>query len=128
MKIFKWMTSLLKRKDGGANACAMSQVSDDDYTRPDAFVRTWSLVDFAKKHGKMQLGKFPAFNNRESFLMCRFVDCNNKYVYASVSSQMQGITVDEIREGKDRIRVGQLPNGKYVLYDFRFKSWEEVAL
>ena len=48
--------------------------------------------------------------------------------YASVSSQMQGITVGEIKEGKDRIRVGQLPNGKYVLYDFRFKSWEEVAL
>jgi hypothetical protein len=48
--------------------------------------------------------------------------------YVTVSSKMQSITNEEIVRDKERIRVGQLLDGKYILYDFRWKDWEDVEL
>ena len=119
MSVCKWVRALFGCKQETAAV---------DMAKADAFVRTWSLVDFAKKHGKMQICKSPDKNNRESYLKCRFVDGNKNSTYVSVSSKMQNITAEEIVRDKERIRVGQLPNGKYVLYDFRWKDWEDVEL
>lgn len=99
-----------------------------DYTKPSAFKHTWSVVEFAKLHGKMQLGKYPEYNNRESHQVCRFIGADGSYTYVIVSSRMQYITISEIEKQKDRIKVGQLYNGKYVLFDFRWKPWEDVEL
>ena len=117
MKLLSWLKGLF-----------IQQIQEPDYTKSSAFVHTWSLMEFAKKYGKMQIRKAPEVNNRESYQICRFVKDGGNYTYASVSSRMQGITSKEISESKDRIRVGQLHNGKYVLYDFRFKPWEDVDL
>lgn len=119
MKLLSWFKSLFTRKE---------QKKDLDDAKVDVFVHTWSVVEFARKYGKMQIGKFPERNNRDSFLKCRFVKSDNNYTYVSISSSMQNITPKEISETKDRIRVGQLPNKKFVLYDFRFKPWEDVDL
>ena len=102
--------------------------SPSDYIETDAFERTWSLADFAKKHGRMQLCQAPDKNNRESYLKCRFIKDRNNITYVSVSSRMQSITPGEVSQYKDKIRIGQLPNGGYVLYDFRWKDWENVDL
>ena len=90
-----------------------------EYTEPKAFVRTWSIVDFSKKNGKMQICKSPDKNNRESYLKCRFIDNKGTSTYVVVSSKLQNTTAEEISKDKDKIRIGQLPNNKYVLYDFR---------
>ena len=110
MSVCKWIKSILGCKQYLPTA---------DIAKADAFVRTWSLTDFAKKHGKMQICKSPDKNNRESYLKCRFVDNKRNNTYVNVSSKMQSITVEELVRDKERIRVGQLPDGKYVLYDFR---------
>lgn len=118
MRFFDW---LFKKRKEPIKECF-------DYTKPNAFVHTWSVVDFSKKYGKMQIGKFPDSNNRESYQRCRFVDHNGKATYVNVSSAMQDITIQEIEKQRERIRVGELPNGKFVLYDFRWKDWEDVEL
>lgn len=119
MSICKWIRFILGCKQ---------DLPAVDMTKADTFVKTWSLVDFARKHGKMQICKSPDKNNRESYLKCRFVDNKGNNTYITVSSRMQTITKEEITTDQDRIRVGQLSNGKYVLYDFRWKDWEDVEL
>lgn len=106
----------------------VTQIDNTDYTKADAFVKTWSIVEFAKKHGKMQLCQAPDKNNRESYLKCRFIKSDGTITYVTVSGRMQSITVKEISENKDRIKIGMLPNGKYVLFDFRWKNWTTVNL
>ena len=118
MNICRWIKSILGCKQ---------DLPTDDNTKANAFIKTWSVVEFAKKNGKMQICKAPDKNNRESYLKCRFVKPNST-VYVTVSSRMQNITADEISKNKDRIKIGMLPNGKYVLFDFRWKDWEEVNL
>ena len=119
MCICNWIKALFRCKN---------QEKSIDAAKADAFVKTWSLTDFAKKHGKMQICKSPDKNNRESYLKCRFVDNKRNNTYVNVSSKMQSITVEELVRDRERIRVGQLPDGKYVLYDFRWKDWEDVEL
>jgi hypothetical protein len=123
MGIYKWIKSLFcpQKKN-------IIRFSPDDYAEADAFVKTWSLEDFSKKHGKMQLCQAPDKNNRESYLKCRFIKDKSNITYVFVSSRMQKTTKEEISQNKEKIRVGQLPNGKYVLYDFRWKDWEDVDL
>ena len=103
--------------------------SKEDYTKPNAFVHTWSLLNFAHKYGpKMEISKSPDFNNRESFWRCRFTDKEGKQTYVRVSSSMGETSVSFIKENKTKLRVGQLPNGKFVLYDNNFKDWVDVNL
>ena len=119
MNFCKWIRTILGCKH---------DLPTDDTTKVDAFVRTWSIVEFAKKHGTMQICQAPDKNNRESYLKCRFIKDSGVTTYATVSSRMQHITASEISKSKDRIKIGLLPNGKYVLFDFRWKDWEDVNL
>lgn len=125
MNIFSWIVSLFKKKNIYTDTL---RIVEQDYTIPKAFVKTWSVVEFAKKYGKMQICKTPDYNNRESYLKCRFYFSENNITPVIISLKMQGITKEEISENKDKIRIGLLPNGKYVLYDFRWKDWEDVEL
>ena len=122
MDILKFIKQLL-----GCNKEA-AQNSSSEYIEADAFIKTWSVVEFAKKNGKMQLCQAPDKNNRESYLKCRFVKDGGITTYVIVSSRMQSITSEEISKSKDKIKVGLLQNGKYVLFDFRWKDWENVDL
>ena len=128
MSICKWFKSVLCLKNKTISFSKEDVPVTSDYTISDAFEHTWSIVDFAKKYGKMQIGKFPDVNNRESFWMCRFVAADGKYTYATISSRLQGITTKEISKEKENLKIGKLSNGKYVLFDFRSKKWEDVDL
>lgn len=100
----------------------------NDLTKVDAFIKTWSIEDFSKKHGKMQICKAPDKNNRESYLKCRFVDTKNTILNVEVSQLLQNITSEEITKNKDKIRIGQTPSGNYILFDNRWKPWETINL
>ena len=76
----------------------------------------------------MQLCQAPDKNNRESYLKCRFIKDKEHITYVNVSSRLQYTTPKEITQNKDKIRIGRLPDEKYVLYDFRWKDWEDVDL
>ena len=128
MKICNWIKRYFCHKDHTISFEKEDVPTSSDYTMVIAFEHTWNLVDFARKHGKMQIGKFPEVNNRESFWVCQFVNEAGKCTPVRISSRLQGITSQEISKQKDKLKVGQLSNGKFVLFDFRSKKWEDVDL
>ena len=120
MCICNWIKALFRCKN---------QEKSIDAAKADAFVKTWSLEDFVKKFGpKMELGKFPEKNNRESFQRCRFTDTKGSRTYTSISFRIGEITPEQIKERKEKLRIGKLPNGHYVLYDNNWKDWKNVDL
>lgn len=124
MKLCNW----IKKHFCSKSTPSKGEDINADYTMSSAFEHTWELRDFAKKHGRMQIGKYPEVNNRESFWVCQFVNKEGKRTPVRISSRLQGITSKEISEQKDKLKVGQLVNGKFVLFDFRSKKWKDVDL
>lgn len=120
MGICNWIKAILGCKE---------QDKTIDAAKVDTFVKTWSLLDFAKKFGpKMEIGKFPEKSNRESFQKIRFTDSKGKWTYVSISDRIGEIIPEQLRNKKERLRVGQLANGGYMLYDSSSSNWEVIDL
>ena len=90
---------------------------------------SWSLVAFAKAHGKMKVT--PELTNGETgevFKTCAFVDDANNVTLVGFSSNLGELTPRQIAAQKDSLQVVELESGNYKLCKRGTDSWESVDL
>lgn len=90
---------------------------------------SWSLMAFAKAHGKMQVGEFANGETGEVFKSCVFTNpSDNSRCFVAFSSKMGELTPKQIAAQKDELQVVQLESGNYSLCKVGSNAWEDVDL
>lgn len=90
---------------------------------------SWSLLAFAKSHGKMQVGEFANKETGETFKSCIFTNPeDNSRCFVAFSSKMGELSPREIAEQKDELQVVELESGNYSLCRQGANAWEDVNL
>ena len=90
---------------------------------------SWSLIDFAKSHGKMQVGEFANQESGEIFKSCIFTNpSDNTRTFAAFSSKLGVLTPQEIAERKDDLQVVELESGTFSLCNTGANAWQDVDL
>ena len=90
---------------------------------------SWSLLAFAKSHGKMQVGDFVNKETGEAFKSCIFTNPETQdRCFVAFSSKMGELTPQEIAAKKDEIQVVELESGNYSLCKVGANAWEDVEL
>jgi hypothetical protein len=90
---------------------------------------SWSLLAFAKSHGKMQVGEFANKETGETFKSCIFTNPeDNSRCFVAFSSKMGELTPREIMEQKDSLQVVELESGNFSLCKQGANAWEDVEL
>ena len=90
---------------------------------------SWSLLAFAKSHGKMQVGEFANKETGETFKSCIFTNPeDNSRCFVAFSSKMGELTPREIVEQKDSLQVVELESGNFSLCKQGANAWEDVEL
>ena len=90
---------------------------------------SWSLIDFAKSHGKMQVGEFANQESGEIFKSCIFTNpSDNTRTFVAFSSKLGPITPQEIAEKKDDLQVVELESGNFSLCNAGANAWQDVDL
>ena len=90
---------------------------------------SWSLMAFAKSHGKMQIGSFVNKETGESFKSCAFTNPeDNAVTFVSFSSKMGELSPAEIKAQKDDLQVVELESGNYSLCQRGENAWQDVDL
>ena len=91
-------------------------------------INSWSLIAFARSHGKMQVGEFANKETGEVFKSCIFTDADQNRCFVAFSSKMGELTPREIAAMKDDLQVVQLESGNYSLCKQGQNAWEDVDL
>ena len=91
-------------------------------------INSWSLIAFARSHGKMQVGEFANKETGESFKSCIFTDNDQNRCFVAFSSKMGELTPREIAAMKDDLQVVQLESGNFSLCKVGQNAWEDVDL
>ena len=90
---------------------------------------SWSLVAFAKSHGKMQVGNFVNGDTGEPFKSTVFTNPeDNTRTFVAFSSKLGVLTPKEISERKNELQVVELESGNFSLCKQGQNSWEDVDL
>lgn len=91
---------------------------------------SWSLVNFARANGHMQVGKFVNKDTAEEFSSCIFTNPQDttKKVFVAFSSKLGELTPQQIAASKDSLQVVQLESGNYSLCKVGENSWLDVDL
>lgn len=90
---------------------------------------SWSLITFAKAHGRMSTGECTNHETGEIFKACAFTNPNdNTRVYVSFSSKLGELTPEQIAAQKDDLQVVQLESGNYKLCKAGANAWQDVDL
>ena len=90
---------------------------------------SWSLLAFAKSHGKMQVGEFANKETGETFKSCVFTNPeDNSRTFVAFSSKMGEMTPAEIAASKDQLQVVQLESDNYSLCRVGANAWQDVEL
>ena len=90
---------------------------------------SWSLLAFARSHGKMQVGDFVNKETGEAFKSCIFTNPeDNSRCFVAFSSKMGEMSPREIAEQKDSLQVVELESGNYSLCKQGANAWEDVEL
>jgi hypothetical protein len=91
--------------------------------------KSWSLLEFAKAHGKMQVGDFKDRKTGAIFKACVFtMPSDGTRTFVAFSSSLGELTPKEITAQKDELYVAQLKSGNYSLYKKKNNDWEDVVL
>ena len=92
-------------------------------------INSWSLIAFARSHGKMQVGEFANKETGEVFKSCIFTNtADQSRCFVAFSSKMGELTPREIVAMKDELQVVQLESGNYSLCKQGQNAWEDVDL
>lgn len=102
----------------------MSQVSNNN----QGIKNSWSLLAFARIHGRMQVGSFTNSDSGEKFKSCIFTDSEGERCFVAFSSKLGELTPREIASDKDNLQVVQLESGHYSLCKRGQNNWEDVDL
>ena len=90
---------------------------------------SWSLLAFAKAHGKMQVGDFVNKDTGEAFKSCIFTNPeNNSRCFVAFSSKMGELTPAQIKAEKDNLQVVELESCNFSLCHQGINAWEDVEL
>lgn len=89
---------------------------------------SWSLISFAKTHGKMKVAPFVNRETGECFKSCAFVSNTDEVTLVAFSSKLGELTPKQIAAQKDDLQVVQLESGTYKLCKAGHDTWEDVDL
>lgn len=90
---------------------------------------SWSLISFAKAHGKMQVGEFTNNESGEIFKSCIFTNpSDNTRTFVAFSSKLGVLTPQEIAAQKNDLQVVELESGNFSLCKAGNNAWEDVDL
>ena len=88
---------------------------------------SWSLISFAKAHGRMKVAPFVNKETGECFKSCAFLK-GDSITLVAFSSKLGELTPAEIAAQKDDLQVVQLESGTYKLCKAGHDTWEDVDL
>ena len=91
-------------------------------------INSWSLISFAKSHGKMQVGDFINKESGDEFKSCIFTDADGNRTFVAFSSNLGELTPRQIAAQKDTLQVVELESGNYSLCKQGNNSWQDVDL
>ena len=89
---------------------------------------SWSLLSFARAHGKMKVAPFVNKETGEPFKSCAFVDSDGATTLVAFSSNLGELTPQQISAQKNSLQVVKLESGTYKLCKQGNSSWEDVDL
>lgn len=96
---------------------------------------SWSLISFAKSHGKMKTGHFSAVDAEtgevRNFKSAVFVDPTDGRTvncFVGFSSNLGELSDAEIMEQKDSLQVVELESGSYKLCKQGENAWADIDL
>ena len=89
---------------------------------------SWSLISFAKTHGRMKVAPFVNKETGEAFKSCAFLNSDGEITLVAFSSKLGELTPKQIAEQKDDLQVVQLESGSYKLCKTGHDTWEDVDL
>lgn len=92
--------------------------------------KKWSLLDFAREHGKMKVAPFVNKETGELFKACAFVDNDNTTTLVAFSSKLGELSPKEIANNKGRLVVLKLSTGSYKLVpkNIVYGKWREYIV
>lgn len=89
---------------------------------------SWSLLSFARAHGRMKVAPFVNKETGEAFKSCAFVSSEGDTTLVAFSSKLGELTPQQIAAQKDNLQVVQLESGSYKLCKQGTSSWADVDL
>ena len=94
---------------------------------------SWSLLAFAKSHGRMQVGQFTNPETGDSWKSCIFTSpVDNTRTFVAFSRNLGVLSPSEIAAQKDELQVvlceTKEGNDMYALCKRGNNSWEDVNL
>lgn len=89
---------------------------------------SWSLISFARAHGRMKVAPFVNKETGEAFKSCAFIDSDNDVTLVAFSSNLGELTPQQIKEQKDSLQVVELESGTFKLCKQGNSTWEDVDL
>lgn len=89
---------------------------------------SWSLLSFARAHGRMKVAPFINKETGEAFKSCAFVDSDGATTLVAFSSNLGELTPQQISAQKNSLQVVELESGTYKLCKQGNSSWEDVDL
>lgn len=87
---------------------------------------SWSLIAFARTHGKMSIAPLVNHDTGEAFKSCAFTN-GDTVTFVNFSSKLGELSSTDIIRMKDDLQVVQLESGTYKLCKSG-STWEEVDL
>lgn len=89
---------------------------------------SWSLISFARTHGRMKVAPFVNRETGEYFKSCAFLSSEGEVTLVAFSSKLGELTPKQIAAQKDELQVVQLESGTYKLCKAGHDTWEDVDL
>lgn len=94
---------------------------------------SWSLIAFARAHGKMQVAPFENKQTGDEFKSCVFTSPSGNVCFVAFSSNLGELTPQEIARQKDELQVVELEEDEngvshYSLCKRGNNAWEDVDL
>ena len=89
---------------------------------------SWSLLSFARAHGKMKVAPFINRETNEAFKSCAFIGSDGTTTLVAFSANLGELTPQQIAAQKDSLQVVELNSGSFKLCKQGSSSWEDVDL
>ena len=91
-------------------------------------INSWSLLSFAKSHGRMKVAPFVNKETGECFKSCAFISDTDEITLVAFSSKLGELTPAQIAAQKNDLQVVQLESGSFKLCKAGHDTWEDVDL
>lgn len=89
---------------------------------------SWSLISFARSHGRMKVAPFVNKETGECFKSCAFLGSDGEVTLVAFSSKLGELTPKQIAAQKNDLQVVQLESGSFKLCKTGHDTWEDVDL